>query len=951
MRALALFDDYLTLTPAQRVDALASLARDDPDTHYVLRRLLASDAALDADEQPDLLAQIPDALRAADAALLSPQDPWLGRRLGPWRIERIIGIGGMGTVYEAQRADGHYRQRVALKCIRRELSSPPLMASFLRERATLASLDHPGIAALIDGGLDENGNPWFAMHYVQGDPIDTWCDRHRADLRQRVALLVQVCDALGYAHGRHVLHQDIKPSNLMVTHDGQVQLLDFGLAASLTAPGSLPRLAMSQGYTAPEALSIAPPKVTADVWSLGRLMYSLLGGLLPRVRSPLHLVPDAAADHEDTPVPMSVLAATLTGDAARARGARSATRLARQLSGDLDAIALRATDARPDARYPSIAALRADLQAWLQTRPVQARAGGPAYRLGRAMQRHRATTVVSAVCLVALTVGGGIASWRGQRLAHEAAEAQALSQVFEQTLGTATLSGLGATPMSSQQLLSDAEQRMRALDLQDHPDVRARGLAVLARNHMALGDYARATALAREAGALQGDDPASTAALLAALLNLQGKPADAGRVARTALASVDDDTAVGVRLQLLTEQARSQWNLVEHDDAQRTLGRALALAEQAGDATAQAELHTLRGQWSMRQTRFAAADADLQAAIRLARDRAPLVAQAARFVAAQNLMVQGRTGEGRAALTGLLADYRQQLGDQHPLVGRSWRLLAHAHCAMEAFDACRVAIDRAEAIVRRDYGEQHPEYADVLRVRALPSLFGPDHRVDGMALLRRSLAILRASYPPDHDEVQRVESMLALHLLSLPAPTPAARRRHVEDAIHMLETTLTQSRRNRLPLSAMHRIGLAASLMERNRPGDLAQARRLLDENAVLLGAYAPDFYWRFRNQILEGELALRTGDLDRADASLSALLASLPPRQTSDAWYRLLKQALVLRARLALQRGDRAQARDWLQQAQAHSEGAFGSTHAESVRMRAMLATFDRTGTLPPDA
>ncbi|MDR7069773.1 serine/threonine-protein kinase [Pseudoxanthomonas japonensis] len=905
IRALALFDEYTTLPPIARAEALASLARDDPDTHGALSRLLASDAAFDAGLQPDPLQRFP---RAAlfDSASASARDPLLGRRMGAWRIERLVSIGGMGAVYEAQRDDGQYQQRVALKCIRRELSSPRLIEGFLRERDTLAALDHPGIAGLIDGGVDVEGTPWFAMRYVQGMQIDAWCDQRRVDLRQRVTLLMQVCDALAYAHAHDVLHQDIKPSNVMVTEDGQAQLLDFGLTASLTSRGGAPRLAMSHGYTAPEALSGESPRATADVWSLGRLMYCLLGGMLPLTRSPLLLAFNAQAEADTAAPPMSRLAATLPMDAARARGCTTVAQLARRLSGDLDAIALRATDPQPEARYASISELRADLQAWLQARPVHARQGGIVYRLARGVARHRVTAIVAAVSLATLAVAGGMATWNSRRLAHEAAETRALSQVFEQTLGTATLSGLGATPMSSHQLLVDAERRMRAMDLREHPDVQARGLAVLARNYMAIGDYARATVLAQEARALQRNDPASTAATLAALLNLQGKPAQAGQVAQAALIALDDDTPTPVRLQLLTEQARSQWHLLRRADAQQTLGEALALARQTGDDVAQAELLVLRGQWWLRQTRFAEAEVDLQAAIALSRDRAPLVANAARFVVAQNVMALGHMQEGHALLTRLLADYRRQLGDGHPLVGRTWRLLAHADCALGAFQACQAGLDRAEAIVRRDYGEQHPEYADLLRVRALASLFDPGSRVDGTALLRQADAILRAAYPPDHDDVQRVESMLARRLLTLPAQTPEARRRQVAEAIDMMEKTLALSRRTRLPLPALHRISLVEALMERDGPGDLAYARRLLDENTVLLRAYAPDFAWRRFNQVLDARLALRAGDLERADAQLSALEAALPQLPASSfrpAWREELQK---MRADLTVRRGQR---------------------------------------------
>ena len=170
LRALALFDEYLTLPVARRATALASLQDEDPDTHRMLQRLLASDMALDAGEQADLLDQVTETLVAPTRSSASARDPLLGQRLGPWRIERVIGLGGMGTVYEAQRDDGQYRQRVALKCIHRELSSPPLVASFLRERETLAALDHPGIAGLIDGGLD----PLAEREEAVGPVLDRW---------------------------------------------------------------------------------------------------------------------------------------------------------------------------------------------------------------------------------------------------------------------------------------------------------------------------------------------------------------------------------------------------------------------------------------------------------------------------------------------------------------------------------------------------------------------------------------------------------------------------------------------------------------------------------------------------------------------------------------------------------------------------------------------------------
>ena len=196
-------------------------------------------------------------------------------------LDRVLAQGGMGTVYEASRADGQYEKRVALKCIRTEVSSPSLVDAFMRERNHLAQLEHPHIAPLLDGGIEADGHPWFAMQLVQGTSMDAWADQQSLSLTERVRLLLQACDALHYAHSQGVLHQDIKPANLLVNADGQVQLLDFGLTASLAADTLAPRIAISQGYAPPEATRGDRPTVASDLWSLGMVMYRLLCERLP----------------------------------------------------------------------------------------------------------------------------------------------------------------------------------------------------------------------------------------------------------------------------------------------------------------------------------------------------------------------------------------------------------------------------------------------------------------------------------------------------------------------------------------------------------------------------------------------------------------------------------------------------------------------------------------------
>lgn len=942
-RALALFDDSVAMSPSARTALLDDLARRDPDAHRALCVLLASDDSLQEVGGHALLPDISlDLLTSPASASVSTDagaDARVGSRLGPWRIERMLSSGGMGTVYEAWRDDGQYQQRVALKCIRRELTSARLVESFRRERETLAALDHPGIATLFDGGIEADGHPWFAMRYVQGAQIDAWCDARKAGLRQRVELLVQACDALAYAHDRFALHQDIKPSNLMVTDAGQVQLLDFGLTASLTAADSGPRLAASEGYTAPEALAGAVPAVTMDVWSMGVLLYRLLGGTPPATTRALSAV---LGRDEGRPPPMSRLASEGPVSNAVVRGFATRDALSRALAGDLDAIAARCVAHAAGQRYASIAALRDDLQAWLQRRPVAARDGGIAYRSVRLLSRHRLVASLALLTVMVAAGSVGVLVSQERRAARETASSLALSQVFERMLGHATLSGLGDTPMSSRAMLRDTERQVRGLPLQEHPVVLARGLSMLARNYVVVGDYGHATGLAQEAARLQGDDPVGRAtadATLAALLNLQGKPREAQAAAREGLALPDEPAATPARLQLLTELARSHWDLGDHDAAQDTLGLALALTERRQLVSAQAELLTLRGYWNTRLARFGQADTDLRRAAALATPALPLIADDARRVLAQNLLLQERIGEGLGIARSVLADYRARLGGSHPLVGRALRVVANLQCAGGQLDDCAASIGEAERIVRLHYGDTHPEFADVLRVRSLLGMWGKADPEDGVARLRRAEALLLAAYPPQHETVLRARSMLARRLLYLGDDS-------LDTSIALMETVLADHEKSHLQPQPIHRITLAEGLMKRGHPGDLQRARRLFEQNTVALRAYPSAYSMAFYNRYLMAYTAWKAGDPVHADTMLEQMEAPLRQHLDTTNNRLLLRDALMLRAMIALGRGDTPAARALLVQATTHAEAAFGPAHQALHRTRAQLDALDRTGT-----
>ena len=576
-RALDLFDEYVELTPRRRADALAALRVREPALHDALRRLLQADAASYPLEGGAL-----DALYAehagSDGDGIDPASlARVGTMLGPWHIDRVLAQGGMGTVYEASRADGQYEKKVALKCIRAEMSSPVLVDAFMRERNHLAKLDHPNIAPLLDGGVEGDGRPWFAMRLVQGVSVDQWTDQQRLDLGSRISLLLQACRALQYAHAHGVLHQDIKPGNLLVSPDGVVHLVDFGLSTLMSGRegDTAAPIAVSNGYTAPELLTGGAASVAADVHAIGVVLYQLLVDAWPRPLQPLHTqLSGIGTGSAQAP---SLLAATALPQVAYLRRCRDTRLLRRKLQGDLDAIALKCVALAPGDRYASVGALIDDLEYWLARRPVGARGAGRAYVLGRFFQRNALATLFAGSVMLSLAAAAGAFAWFHWRGQQEARDMQLVSTMFEQTLGAATLSGLAEARPSSRQLLEKTEAHLRALPPQSSPVIRARALTSLARSYAVLGDYAHALALASQANRLLTDSPAhqsETQATLATLLNLQARHAEARDVATQSLRQSTSarPTADITTLNLLTELARAHWGLSEHDAAFNALG-------------------------------------------------------------------------------------------------------------------------------------------------------------------------------------------------------------------------------------------------------------------------------------------------------------------------------------------------------------------------------------------
>jgi serine/threonine-protein kinase len=410
-RVEALFEQALAQPVDEREQWLDRACGDDQDLRDEVVSLLASDA-----EAGTRLERVVDA-SAADTAGRSAAAPSdherLGRTLGPWRLESLVGAGGMGVVYAAVRADDAFQKRVAVKLVRASAATPEATGRFRRERQALAQLDHPHIAHLLDGGTTEEGTPYLVMDYVEGDRIDRWCDDRKLELNDRLRLFRHVCDAVHHAHQNLVVHRDIKPGNVLVTPEGEPKLLDFGIAKILEhgAPAAATRdQLLTPEYASPEQLRGEPITTASDIYSLGVLLFELLTGRRPFEAGtrPTHEVMRSICD-DDAPAASEVVTRDadedLAGELATRRGQRPDT-LRRALAGDLDTILAVALHKDPARRYPSAQALSDDLHRHLEGLTVSARKDTLRYRVAKFTRRNRVAVAVAV--LVALAIGASL---------------------------------------------------------------------------------------------------------------------------------------------------------------------------------------------------------------------------------------------------------------------------------------------------------------------------------------------------------------------------------------------------------------------------------------------------------------------------------------------------------------------------------------------------------------
>jgi serine/threonine protein kinase/tetratricopeptide (TPR) repeat protein len=470
-----LLDEALEQPPETIELWLEGLPADAEAIKPRLRELLAHAAQI---ETSDFLQTLPK-IELADDELPPTSQPRAersGDHMGPYRLIRELGSGGMGVVWLAERIDGLITRPVALKLPHGAWKRAGLAERMTRERAILATLTHPNVAHLYDAGLASDGQPYLAIEYVEGRPIDTYCDKQSLDVQARLRLFAQVTDAVAYAHGKLIVHRDLKPANILVSADGHVRLLDFGIAKLLedgethdTQVTELGGRVLTPDYASPEQLRGEPLTIASDVYSLGVVLYALLCGQSPyKTSRNSRGALEAAILQTDPPAPSSVVPNTRR----------------RELQGDLDTIVLKALKKVPEERYATVHALAEDIARFLEGRPVLARPDSWSYRASRFLRRHKLGVLASTAVAMAL-IGATLYSLRQAQLARTE---QARAEQVERFIASILTDTESVESVTAEGLLKQARVRI-GIEFADHPLTQIRLLILVSRSLIGFSEY------------------------------------------------------------------------------------------------------------------------------------------------------------------------------------------------------------------------------------------------------------------------------------------------------------------------------------------------------------------------------------------------------------------------------------------------------------------------------
>lgn len=881
-RVAALFDEAVERAPSERRAFVERASGGDRELRLEVERLLAADAGPSAafEERLGALGERVEAL-ARDRTGSGEGSPPAGLdRLGPYRLERVLGEGGMGTVYLARRDDDAYRRRVAVKVIRGDLLGDDALRRFRAERWILAELEHPHIARLYDGGADDAGRPYLVMEYVEGEPITRRCARRGLGVDERLALFRRVVDAVAHAHERGLVHRDLKPGNVLVTEDGTPKLLDFGIAKpldpsaraswALTLPATTAagRRPLTPAYASPEQIRGDAVTPAGDVFALGVLLYELLTGVHP-FASPDRTEPAVVrAVCEEAPPPPGRVAGTGPRDAGRGR---------RRVGGDLDTIVLTALRKEPERRYASATELADDLHRHRDQLPIRARPDTLGYRTGKFIRRHRwGVGAAAALAAMAILLGAALvrhASDLDRERRRSAATAEGLVELLAAPEPPSEARGLRP--------LDDEALERTHFELGGGPDELASLLEILGATYHREGlDAAAAEVLERslalrrhletgEAGGPSGRIAGHSQHLLGAVLASLGHPDRAEALLDEALALRraelgPDHPAVAETLQ---ELAALDDRAFRYDRAEDLLRRSLAIRRNACGTGDPRVADTLDGLASL-----------------LAR--------------------QGRLDEAELLAEEALARRRELAGNEHPIVASS--LITLGNLALRRGDPTAAEGRFREALAIRERALPPSELADDLGTahalnglaRSLAGRRDAAARTEAIAAYRRALGILRRAGPDSAVTTTTVLANLAVALSNAGDL----------DRAEPLLREVVDLRREQLgtdhPLLGQALYSLGRLLHRRGLPGDLdAAARHYRRADRIVRSALPPADPARLYPGLALGHVLLTLGRSREAHDLLRRLQHEASTGLPAGHWQTAEADSLLGASLVALER------------------------------------------------
>ncbi|HSN54543.1 MAG TPA: serine/threonine-protein kinase [Candidatus Sulfomarinibacteraceae bacterium] len=774
-----LFLRVADLDPAAREAHLDEACGEDRDLRHEVESLLGQN-----DRSDTFLPRLIE--HAAQDLVGDPASDPAARpaRIGPYRVIELLGRGGMGSVYLAEREGGPFQQQVALKVLRTGLNDTDMAARFKSERQILADLRHPNIAGLVDGGTTEDGVPFLAMEYVQGRRIDRWCDQDQKSIEQRIDLFRVVCSAVQAAHRSLVVHRDLKPANILVTTDGHVKLLDFGIAKIL-GPSShshtvvvtrtIDRL-LTPAFASPEQVSGDAVTTASDVYSLGVILYELLAGTNPH----------AFKDHSATEIERVVcrtdperpsqavrrrIGTAKGAEAARLRGL-SEDRLARRLAGDLDTIVMTALRKEPDRRYSSVEALSEDLRRHAAGLPVMARPDTLTYRASKFVRRHRTAVAATSAAMIAVLAFGVQSSVNAREAVRE--RDRALAAEERARIEAETADRVSAFLIDLFRVADPSESRgeevsVRALldrgagriddELAGEPEIQARLLEAVGEVYSNLGEYATAgELLERSVDLLRENDPASPE--LPEALNGYAKvrfdlgDRDAAEALSQEALSVARQTFDGDHQQTALALNNLGWIAYEkgaYEEAERVLSEALEMRRRVwGDEHGEvAETLFNLGTVALELNRVDEAVARMEQAHDMRRrilgpDHPVTLGGIGNVVAALEAQKQYSRGLQRLAETiptaiGIFGPEHPDIAYLEVMRGRQLRFLGRT-------DEARKAFDEALRIERHVRGPDHP-YVGYAQIQIGTLCAGAGELDAAEAAYLEALRIYRRAYP------------------------------------------------------------------------------------------------------------------------------------------------------------------------------------------------------------